>query len=69
MLRFLLVVVVAISLGIANSLDVNLLTNGNTKFITDFLKLHNSYRKSANKNLPDLEWDNNLATLASKTAR
>jgi len=52
-----------------NAVQADLLTDGDqAKFISDFLNVHNAYRKSVNKNLPDLKWDENLAVFASKTA-
>jgi len=68
MLRnLLLVVAVASSLGIANSLDTNLPPHRIDKYFSDLLKLHNAYRKAVDKNLPNLKWDSNLAAFASKT--
>jgi len=52
-----------------NAVQADLLTDGDqAKFISAFLSAHNAYRKSVNKDLPNLKWDETLATFASKTA-
>jgi len=38
-------------------------------FISEFLSVHNAYRKSVNKNIPDLKWDENLEAFAKKTVK
>lgn len=50
-----LIVVILLS---GNSAEASPIIDGDqAKFISEVLRVHNDYRKSVNKDLPDLKWN------------